>query len=74
MKSVDVAVYRAFSEAKAGTWKPGQLVLGLPENGVGYSLDEYNRKLLTPAIEARLQKAKADIVSGKIVVAEYKAP
>ena len=26
------------------------------------------------AIEARLQKAKADIVSGKIVVAEYKAP
>jgi basic membrane protein A len=74
MKSVDVAVYRAFSDAKAGTWKPGQLVLGLPENGVGYSLDEYNRKLLTPAIEARLQKAKADIVSGKIVVAEYKAP
>jgi len=49
-------------------------VLGLPENGVGYSLDEYNRKLLTPAIEARLQKAKADIISGKIVVAQYKAP
>ena len=31
------------------------------------------RLVLTPAIEARLNQAKADIISGKIKVSEYKA-
>lgn len=72
LKRVDVAVYQAFMKAKAGTWKPGQVVLGLAEDGVGYSLDEYNRKLITPEREAKLNQAKADIVSGKIKVSEYR--
>jgi basic membrane protein A len=73
VKGVSVAVYKAFSDAKAGTWKPGQLFLGLAENGVDYSLDEFNRKLITPEIEAKLRQAKADIIAGKIKVTEYKA-
>ena len=72
LKRVDVAVYKAFSTAKAGTWKAGQVVLGLAEDGVGYSLDEYNRSLITPAMEAKLNQAKADIISGKIKVSEYR--
>ncbi|MBS0631720.1 MAG: BMP family ABC transporter substrate-binding protein [Verrucomicrobia bacterium] len=72
VKRVDVAVYKAFQAAKDGTWKPGQLVLGLAEEGVDYSLDQYNRALITPEIEARLKQAKADIISGKIKVTEYK--
>ena len=73
VKRVDVAVYQAFQAAKAGTWKPGQRVLGLAENGVDYSYDEYNRGVLTAAIKQRLDQARADIVSGKVKVSEYRA-
>jgi basic membrane protein A len=72
VKRVDVAVYKAAVAAKDGTWKPGQLVLGLAEDGVDYSLDDYNRKLITPEMEARLKQAKADIISGQLKVSEYK--
>jgi basic membrane protein A len=72
VKRVDVAVYNAFKLAKEGKWKAGQVVLGLAEGGVDYSLDEYNRKLITPEMEAKLNQAKADIIAGKIKVSEYK--
>ena len=42
-------------------------------NGVGYSLDQYNRKLITPEMEKRLEQARADIVAGKIKVTDYMA-
>lgn len=71
-KRVDVAVYTAFIEAKNGTWKPGTKVLGLAQEGVDYTIDEYNRKLITPEMEKRINQAKADIIAGKIVVPEYK--
>jgi len=74
VKRVDVAVDTVFTDAMNGTWKAGPKVLGLAEHGVDYSLDEYNRKLVTPDMESRLNQAKADIISGKIVVPEYKSP
>jgi basic membrane protein A and related proteins len=72
LKRVDVAVYKTFMDVKNGTWKPGQTVLGLAEQGIDYSLDEFNRKLITPEMEAKLNQAKADIIAGKIKVSEYK--
>jgi basic membrane protein A len=74
MKRVDVAVETVFTEARNGTWKAGPRVLGLAENGVGYSLDEFNRKLITPEMERRLDQARADIIAGKVSVPEYKSP
>jgi basic membrane protein A len=74
VKRVDVAVYKTFMDAKNGTWKGGQIFLGLAEQGVDFSLDEHNRPLITPAMEAKLNAAKADIIAGKIKVPEYKAP
>jgi basic membrane protein A len=74
VKRVDVAVYNVFMEARNGTWKPGPRVLGLAENGVDYSLDEFNRKLITPQMEERLNRAKAGIIAGTIAVPEYKSP
>jgi basic membrane protein A len=74
LKRVDVAVYTVFMDAKNGTFKSGSKVLGLAEEGVGYSLDDDNRKLITPEMEKRLDQAKADIIAGKITVPEYKAP
>ncbi len=72
VKRVDVAVYKAFQSAREGKWQAGQKVLGLAEEGIGYSLDEHNRKLITPDMEKKLDQARADIIAGKIKVSEYK--
>jgi basic membrane protein A and related proteins len=74
VKRVDVAVYTAFMEEKNGTWKPGSRDLGLAEEGVDFTLDDDNRKLITPEMEKKLDQVKADIISGKTIVPEYKAP
>jgi basic membrane protein A and related proteins len=72
VKRVDVAVYKAAMAARGGTWRPGRVALGLAEDGVGYSLDEFNRPVLTPAIERRLEEARAAIIAGRIAVPEYR--
>jgi basic membrane protein A len=72
VKRVDVAVYTAFMDAKDGRWRAGPKLLGLAEEGVGYSIDEYNRGVLTQDIERRLVQARDDIVAGRIRVPEYK--
>ena len=73
VKRVDLAVFEAFKAAKDGTWKSGVRNLGVAEGGVGYSLDQYNRGLITPEMERRLGQARADIVAGKIKVTDYMA-
>jgi basic membrane protein A len=71
MKRVDVAVYNAFKDAKDGSWKAGPQNLGLKENGVDYALDDNNRPVLTPAIQAKLDEAKKAIIDGKLEVKDY---
>ena len=71
LKRVDVAVYEAFKTAQAGSWKPGMLNLGLKEAGVDYALDDNNKAVLTPEIVAKLDEAKAKIISGEITVQDY---
>src|SRR6185369_1049969 len=61
VKRVDLAVFEAFKTAKDGTWKSGVRNLGVAEGGVGYSLDQYNRGLITQEMERRLGQARADI-------------
>lgn len=72
VKRVDVAVFAALTAAKNGSWKSGQSVLGLADDAVGYSYDEYNKGVLTAEMKQRLDQARADIISGKIKVSEYK--
>ncbi len=48
-------------------------MLGLKEGGVDYAMDEYNAKLVTPEMRARVEQAKADIISGKLKVVDYTA-
>ena len=71
MKRVDLAAYRSFKAAQEGTWKGGTEVLGLKEGGVDWALDQYNEKLVSPEAKAKVEQAKADIISGKIVVHDY---
>ncbi len=68
VKGVDVAVYNAVK-----SYKPGLLVLGLKEDGVGYAMDTHNASLVTADMKKKLDAAKADIISGKIKVADYMA-
>jgi basic membrane protein A and related proteins len=66
VKRVDVAVFNAFK----GT-KPGVSSLGLKEGGVDYALDEHNAKLVSAEMKAKVEAARADIISGKIKVIDY---
>ena len=72
LKHVDVATYKSFMDAKNGTWKPGLLLLGLKEGGVDYAIDEWNKSVLTPEAKAAADAAKADIISGKIQVHDFR--
>ena len=71
LKRVDVAAYETFRSAADGTWEPGMKVLGLAEDGVGYAIDEYNEELVSDEMQAMLEEAKAQIVSGDIAVHDY---
>ncbi len=66
VKRVDVAVYNAFKGIT-----PGVTALGLKEGGVDVAIDEHNAKLVSPAMKARVDAARADIVAGKIQVIDY---
>jgi basic membrane protein A len=69
LKRVDVAVYN-ISKAT----KPGAItVLGLKEGGVDYAMDNNNAKLVSADMKAKVDAAKADIIAGKIKVADYMA-
>ena len=68
VKRVDVAVYNAAKKTN-----PGVTVLGLKEGGVDYALDKHNEKLVTADIKKKVDAAKADIIAGKIKVADYMA-
>ena len=68
VKHVDVAVYNVLKG-----WKQGISVLGLKEGGVDYALDANNAKLITPQLKTKVDAIKADIVAGKVKVADYMA-
>ena len=68
VKRVDVAVYNLAKKTS-----PGVTVLGLKEGGVDYSLDKHNEKLVSADMKKKVDAAKADIIAGKIKVADYMA-
>jgi basic membrane protein A len=68
VKRVDLAVLAAFKGVK-----PGITSLGLKEGGLDYALDVHNAKLVTPAMKQRVEAARADIISGKILVTDFTA-
>ncbi|MGR6807726.1 BMP family lipoprotein [Sphaerotilus natans] len=73
VKRVDVAVFQIAKSVKDSSWKSGVQVLGLKENGVALAMDEHNAKLITLEMKKKLDAAQADIVAGRIKVADYMA-
>ncbi|MEO1238553.1 MAG: BMP family ABC transporter substrate-binding protein [Pseudomonadota bacterium] len=70
LKRVDNAVYSVF-EAGVDGFEPGVVTMGLDNDGVGYSVDEFNESLLTEEMIATVEAAKADIVAGNLNVVAY---
>ena len=77
LKQVDVSVYLAIKAVIEGTFAGGIEVFGLDRyvtvggvtySGVGYAVDKYNEDLLSAEMLAKVEEAKAKILSGEIVV------
>ncbi|MEO5735716.1 MAG: BMP family ABC transporter substrate-binding protein [Rubrivivax sp.] len=66
LKRTDVAVFSAF-----GGVRPGVTELGLKEDGLALAFDEHNAALVTKAMRARVDAARADIVAGRITVVDW---
>ncbi len=67
-KQVDVAVFDTVKAALDGRFKGGVQVWGLERGGVDYVYDAHNRPLIDPAVRARVEALRADIIAGRIVV------
>lgn len=71
MKRVDTAIYDVIAETNAGKFTAGVKRYGLSNRGIDYAMDEYNDKLVPVSARTRLEKLKAQIMAGKIVVPDY---
>jgi len=71
LKRVDVAAYETFMDAKNDAFTSGVKILGVAEGGVDWALDDNNKPLITADIKAAIDTARADILSGKVVVHDY---
>ena len=71
IKLVGVATYDILKSAEAGHFTAGIDLRGLKENGIDWALDQYNRELISPEIETKINQIKAKIISKKIIVHDY---
>jgi basic membrane protein A len=73
VKRVDNAVYQIVSDVVNNKFHPGLHVYGLDRDGVGYSLDEYNRDLITAEAIKEAEEARQKIIAGEIKVTDAMA-
>lgn len=73
VKRIDNAVFAVVKDEVDGKFKGGLHVYGLDNDGIGYAIDKYNEKLITPEIIAKVEQAKKEIVAGKIKVTDVMA-
>lgn len=71
MKAVDVAVYDTIKETQAGKFTGGLVRYGLKNNGVDYTLDKHNEKLITADMKKKVDEIKKKIIAGQIQVPDY---
>jgi basic membrane protein A len=68
VKGVDASVYDAIVRVKAGSFTGGINHFGLKEQGVGYVYDAHNRELIPDSVRTELERLRAEIIAGRIVV------
>jgi basic membrane protein A len=67
VKRVDNAVYDTFTNGV----EPGVKVMDLKAEGVDVAIDDNNKPLVTPEMQAAVDEARAKIASGEIAVHDY---
>ena len=70
VKRVDNAVYDIIKAVVNNQFQAGFHVYGLDKDGVGYSMDEHNKDLVTPETLQQAEEAKKKIISGEIKVTD----
>ena len=73
VKRVDNAVYSIIQDVVNGQFKTGFHVYGLDKDGVGYSMDEFNKDLVTPEMIQQVEEARKKIINGEIKVVDLMA-
>ena len=68
IKHVDNAIYAAIVSGVKGEFKGGVVEFGLAEDGVGFTVDEYNRDLLDESLLRTVEALRDSIVAGDIEV------
>jgi basic membrane protein A len=71
LKRLDRAVYDAIEMESQGKFAAGKFSLGLAEGGIDFSVDSFNRAILTPGVEKQVNDLKAKILRGEIKVPDY---
>ncbi|WP_069306587.1 BMP family lipoprotein [Methylobrevis pamukkalensis] len=71
VKRVDVAVYSAFKDTMDDKFEAGVVALGLADGGVDWALDEHNAPAVTAEMKEAVEKAKAEIIDGTVMVHDY---
>jgi basic membrane protein A len=71
LKRVDEAVYSTIEAAQAGKFAGGVKRFALADQGIDYSVDDNNAKILTQDVRQRADELKAEIIAGKIIVPDY---
>ena len=73
VKRVDNAVYSIVQDVVNGKFQSGFHIYGLDKDGVGYSLDEFNKDLVSPEAIKEAEEAKRKIIAGEIKVTDAMA-
>ncbi len=73
IKRVDVSVYNTVRDLIDGRFIGGIHIFGLENDGVGYALDEYNEKLIPKSVLDEVERAKREIIAGRIKVTDAMA-
>jgi basic membrane protein A len=73
IKRVDVSVFNSVKDMVEGRFKGGIHEFGMETDGIGYALDDYNRNLIPQSVIDEVERAKQDIIAGRIKVTDAMA-
>src|SRR5687767_5098357 len=70
IKRVDNVVYDIVKDVVNRQFSPGLHVFGLDKDAVGYSMDEFNKDLVSPEAIKQAEEARQKIIKGEIKVTD----
>jgi basic membrane protein A len=73
IKRVDISVFNSVKEMVEGRFKGGIHEFGMDTDEIDYALDDYNRNLIPQTVIDEVERAKQDIIAGRIKVTDAMA-